>query len=78
MAEVTAKIGTKLTEQEQQSVDITKAARLTAQPPTTAVVGQDYTCACLICPYCGCIGYESQESWYTIICHCCGRHFLRR
>ena len=75
MAEVTVKLGTKLSEQEQQNVDRTKAVWLTAQPPPGAdVVGQDYSCHYVICPYCGCIGCAAQsEPWHVGICHCCGR-----
>ena len=77
MAEVTVKIGTKLSEQEQQSVDMTKAVRLTPQPPPgSGVVGQDLTCQVTVCPACGCVGYGDTQSdyrsWCAVICHCCG------
>jgi hypothetical protein len=77
MAEVKANLGTKLSEQEQQNVDMSQAVRLTAQPPGTGVVGQDYT-AVQVCPYCGCVGYgvESAYHYRRFICHCCGRVFL--
>ncbi len=76
MAEVKANLGTQLSEQEQKSVDMSQAVRLTAQPPGSGVVGQDYT-AVQICPYCGCVGYgvESPSYYRTFICHCCGRPF---
>ena len=72
MAEVTVKLGTKLSEQEQQNVDRTKAVWLTAQPPGAGVVGQDFCCQYVICPYCGCIGCAAQ-GYSATICHCCGR-----
>jgi hypothetical protein len=76
MAEVKANLGTKLSEQEQQSVDMTKVVRLTAQPQGDTVAGQDYM-ALQICPYCGCSGYgwESEYQYRYFTCHCCGRTF---
>ena len=81
MAEVTAKIGTKLSEQEQQSFDMAKAQWLTAQPPP----GTDVEAQCSantycghICPYCGCVGWDIEpqpQAWHFFICHCCGRVF---
>ena len=79
MAEVTVKIGAKLSEQEQQSVDMTGTLRLTAQPPPDADVSGQCYCGAHICPYCGCIGWDtgqqSHQPWQLIICHCCGGAF---
>ena len=55
MAEVTAKIGTKLSEQEQQGVDRTKTLRGTAQLPPDADVSGQEAYEPYICPYCGCV-----------------------
>lgn len=76
MAEVRVNLGTKLSEQEQKSTDMTKVIRLTAQP-SGEVTGQDYT-ATQVCPYCGCVGYgvENEFNYRRFVCHCCGRVFL--
>ena len=71
MTEVQLIVGTKLTEQEQQSVDRTTAVWMTAQPPA-GVVGQD-SCQYVVCPYCGCIGCLTAALWAVALCHCCGR-----
>jgi hypothetical protein len=75
MAEIKANLGTKLSDQEQQGVDMGKVVRLTAQPSGSGVAGQ-YT-AVQVCPYCGCVGYgeESPYQYRVFICHCCGRPF---
>jgi hypothetical protein len=79
VAEVQVSLGTKLSEQEQQSIDMTKALRLTAQPPPGALVGGQCYCGVHICPHCGCIGWDAGlQPWQAagiIICHCCGRMF---
>jgi hypothetical protein len=76
VVEVKVILGTKLSEQEQQSVDMTKAVRLTAQPPAgSGVVGQDDSCQYIVCPYCGCVGClptHWHTTIHTFICHCCG------
>jgi hypothetical protein len=82
VAEVQVSLGTKLSEQEQQNIDMTKALRLTAQPPP----GTDVEAQCSvntycahICPYCGCVGWDNgQQPWLSsgiMICHCCGHMF---
>jgi hypothetical protein len=78
VAEVTVNLGTKLSEQEQQNVDRTKAVWLTAQPPPDAdVSGQYCYCGAHICPWCGSVGWDTgqQQPWHIIICYCCGRAF---
>jgi hypothetical protein len=74
--EVKANLGTKLTEEEEKNVDLSKAIRLTAQPQSPAVMAQDYM-AVQVCPYCGCVGYglESEYHYRIFTCHCCGRSF---
>jgi hypothetical protein len=77
VAEVQVSLGTKLSEHEQQSLDMTKALRMTAQPPPDADVSGQCYCGAHICPWCGCVGWDTGQqplsSW--IICHCCGRPF---
>ena len=72
MAQVQVILGTKLSEQEQQSVDRSTAVWSTAQPPAGfGVAGQDYSCQYIMCPYCGCVGCLPAPG-HAIICHCCG------
>jgi hypothetical protein len=74
VAEIKVILGTKLSEQEQQSVDRTTAVWMTAQPPA-GVVGQDDSCQYIVCPYCGCVGClptHWHTTIHTFICHCCG------
>jgi hypothetical protein len=81
VAEVTVILGTKLTEQERQSADMTTATWLTAQPPPgTDVEAQcsDNTYCAHICPVCGCISWATgqPQPWgHIFICHCCGSVF---
>jgi hypothetical protein len=73
--EITAKIGTKLSEAEQRAVDPKKVGWSQAQPPKASVQGQLYTCGCQVCPYCGCASWSdgsSSPEYHYITCRCCG------
>ena len=75
MAEIKAKIGTKLTEAEVKAADPKKIGKLQAKHPKADVEAQ-YP-AIQVCPYCGCVGYgdESPNVYVYYTCHCCGRTF---
>jgi Rieske Fe-S protein len=73
--EIKANLGTKLTEEEEKTVDKSNAGMLSAQPRD--MVAPQWYSAVQVCPYCGCIGYgiESDTRYLLFTCHCCGRTF---
>ena len=73
--EIKGNLGRKLTEEEEKTVDKSKAVSLSAQPRD--MVAAQWGNRIQICPYCGCVGYgyESDARYMLFTCHCCGRSF---
>jgi hypothetical protein len=74
-SEVTARVGTKLSGDEQKRIDRATVPRLCATPPAGAVQAQSSRAA--VCPNCGCFGYDiSPVGDRYVLCHCCDLVFL--
>lgn len=75
--EIRVKVGTKVSEEEKRTLDLTKLEKLRAQPEQPPVEGQYMYRAAQVCPYCGCVGWgvESSDVYRTFVCHCCGNYF---
>jgi hypothetical protein len=75
--EITAKIGTKLSEAEDKALDPREIGRVHAQPPKADVQAQWDEANLTICPYCGCAGrgHLSPYVYRYFTCHCCGRTY---
>ena len=72
--EIKVKIGTKLSEAEEKSLDPKKVGKLHAKYPKADVEKEAYS-DLWVCPYCGCAGYDDSPVVGQVYrtCHCCGR-----
>ena len=75
MAEVTVKVGKKMSDAEVKAVDPKEIGQMTSQPKKSEVEAE-YLVA-QRCPYCGCIGYGDVSPYVVryFTCHCCGGVF---
>ena len=75
--EITARLGTRLTDAEVEALDPKDICLLQAQPRRSAVEGQADYVGYQICPYCGCsgTGVMSTGAYRYFTCHCCGGVF---
>jgi hypothetical protein len=74
--EIVAKVGKKLTSEQQKGVNPSEVKKLQATPRNQDV--EPEIIRAQVCPYCGCIGYGDVIGgvWLRYTCHCCGNIFL--
>jgi hypothetical protein len=71
--EITAKIGTRLTEAEARMIDPEEIGRSQMQPGSFAVEGQERV-EYVVCPYCGCVSAvrgDNPALYRYFSCPCC-------